>query len=927
MEPSHPSLPEPSRRSPDQGLIAKSFGESSRPVVCRYDAQAIEAKWQAYWREHQTFRVSDPLPGEPKFYCLDMFPYPSGAGLHVGHPVGYIGSDIVARFMRMQGVKVLHPMGWDAFGLPAEQHAIKTGEHPTVTTERNAQNYRRQMDLLGLSFDWGRELSTTDPDYYRWTQHIFLEMYDAWFDPSQGRARPIAELSIPTEVAAAGEVAIQKFQAQHRLVYFDNVMVNWCPELGTVLANEEVFDGKTEQGYEVVRRPLPQVMMRISAYAERLLAGLEGLDWPESIKEIQRNWIGKTEGAEVVFRSADGAAVTVFTSRPDTLAGVSFVAIAPEHPLVEALVAPAHREQVLAYCAQASRKADVARLQGKEKTGEFTGCFLNHPLTGEQIPLYVADFVLVDHGTGAVMGVPAHDERDFDFAKKFGLAIRPVILPEGSADRDALLRGDKPWAGDGKHQQVAALSQIGLELGGQTSAEARERIVQHLAAHDLGCPKTRYRIRDWVFSRQRYWGDPIPLIHWEDGRVTAVPRSELPLKLPPLENFKPSGTGESALARARDWVEVYDQERALRGRREVNTMPQWAGSCWYPLRFMDPKNSLQLVAPEKEQAWGQVDLYVGGAEHATLHLLYARFWYHAMHDLGLIQTQEPFKKLVNQGLLVSHAFQDERGVIYPVDEIEARGEGFVHTASGRSVQKIVAKMSKSLRNVVNPDDVVREYGADSFRLFLMFMGPIDGPRSWNTEALSGARRFLGRVWSLVTANRPTGVRDTVADVDESQDVVFALNTMLQRVGEDFRAMKFNTAIAEYMKFVNAVGDAPLSALTLSKFVRALAPIAPHLAEELWERLGQTSSISTAPWPEADRSCLARQQSMVEVLLQLNGRRHERIEVPSDISDERIREVVGGVFERLTTPLGSDDRIHVVRDQRTGRVKLVNVVRR
>ena len=706
-----------------------------------YEYQTIEKKWREFWEKNEVFKTDDPKPGEKKFFALDMFPYPSGSGLHVGHPVGYIASDIVSRVKRMQGYKVLHPMGWDAFGLPAEQHAIKTGKHPAETTVENAAYYKKQMNLVGLSYDWSREFSTTDPGYYHWTQYIFLQLYNAWFDAKQQKARPISELEIPAEVEAEGKAAVAAYRDQQRLVYFDEIFVNWCEELKVVLANEEVKNGRSEQGFDVVRIPKRQCMMRISSFADRLLAGLDGLDWPESILEQQRNWIGRTRGAEIAFAVNDQELeIRVFTSRPETIFGVSYLAISPEYADIDALTTADNKAAVEAYRQQANTKSERERLASKEKTGCFTGSYATNPVTGETVPVWVTDYVLVDYGTGAVMGVPAHDSRDFEFANAFGLDIQQVF---DAGDGSSLPMTD--------HGKMLAFSYADQDFEGLSTGKAKKAIINLFHKTGDGEIQTNYRMRDWVFSRQRYWGDPIPLIHWEDGTTTGVPEADLPVVLPEVKDYQPTEEGDSALAKATDWLNVTDPKTGMKGLRETNTMPQWAGSCWYPLRFMDPHNDKQLVAPEKEAAWNSVDFYIGGAEHAVLHLLYARFWYLAMHDLGVIQTAEPFPRLINQGMLGSYAFRNEGGFPVPVDEVKEQEDGtFVWEKTGETVQKSSAKMSKSLRNVVNPDQIVEDYGADTLRIYLMFMGPIEAARVWDIDSIRGPQRFLRRFWNYVT---------------------------------------------------------------------------------------------------------------------------------------------------------------------------------
>ncbi|MFC4725676.1 leucine--tRNA ligase [Glycocaulis abyssi] len=888
-----------------------------------YDFTAIETKWRQLWAERDTYRTPDPKPGDKTFYVLDMFPYPSGSGLHVGHPVGYLATDIVARYKRMAGFNVLHPMGWDSFGLPAEQHAIKTGEHPEVSTAKNIKTFRRQMDLLGLGYDWNREIATSKPDYYKWTQFIFVQMYEAWFDKDQNKARPIRELPIPDDVKAAGKLAIQEYQDAHRLVYFDDALVNWCAELGTILSNEEVFDGKSEQGFDVVRVPIRQVKMRITAYTERLLAGLEGLDWPEGIKDSQRNWIGRSEGVEIRFAiDGSGETVTTFTTRADTLAGVTFLALAPEHKLVASLVPASHRADVDAYCEAAARKSDLDRTVDAEKTGVPSGLYAINPVTGAKVQIFVADYVLPDYGTGAVMGVPAHDERDFAFAKKYGLPVVPVIDPGADVpERQAVLKGEACWTEDGIMLDPPAGTEAGLYSAGQRWRDAREAVADFLENRDLGRRVVSYNLRDWIFSRQRYWGEPIPIIHWEDGTRTSLDVSELPLTLPHVDDYKPTSYDAPALARAPGWVEVTDPKTGMKGRRELNTMPQWAGSCWYPLRFMDPKNQNALVDPSKEKAWGAVDLYVGGAEHATLHLLYARFWYLALHDLGIISTAEPFSKLVNQGMLTSFAYQNARGVILPVDEVEERGEGeFVHVPTGDRVERIGAKMSKSLRNVVTPDDVVAQYGSDAFRVCLMFMGPVEGGRVWETEKAAASLKFLRRVWNYALS----GIAAPAAE--EASAVTIATGKLVEAVTEDLENLRLNTAIAELMKFLNAAEGQPVTRDGLLTFLRVLAPFAPHMAEELWERAGQTGSVFHADWPKADADMLRAAVETIEIVVQEGGKKRGSVHLAPQTDDAAVRAASIAMLKETGRDVAGLDpaRIIVVRDKKTGWVRLVNI---
>ncbi|AVM25090.1 leucine--tRNA ligase [Bacillus pumilus] len=770
-----------------------------------FQHREIEKKWQNYWLTHKTFATSDS-EDKPKFYALDMFPYPSGAGLHVGHPEGYTATDILSRMKRMQGYDVLHPMGWDAFGLPAEQYALDTGNDPAVFTEENINNFRRQIQSLGFSYDWDREINTTDPNYYKWTQWIFLKLYEKG------------------------------------LAYIDEVPVNWCPALGTVLANEEVIDGKSERGgHPVERRPMKQWMLKITAYADRLLEDLEDIDWPESIKDMQRNWIGRSEGAHVHFEvEGHDEQFTVFTTRPDTLFGATYAVLAPEHALVEKMTSAAQKEAVEAYIKEIQSKSDLERTDlAKTKTGIFTGAYAINPLNGEKMPIWIADYVLASYGTGAIMAVPAHDERDYEFAKTFDLPIKEVV-EGGDIEKEA-------YTGDGIHINSDFLDGLGKE-------EAIEKAIAWLEEHQKGEKKVTYRLRDWLFSRQRYWGEPIPIIHWEDGTSSAVSEEELPLILPKTTEIKPSGTGESPLANIKDWVEVVDPVTGKKGRRETNTMPQWAGSCWYFLRYIDPHNTEELASPEKLKKWLPVDVYIGGAEHAVLHLLYARFWHKFLYDIGVVPTKEPFMKLFNQGMILGENNE---------------------------------KMSKSKGNVVNPDDIVESHGADTLRLYEMFMGPLDASIAWSETGLDGARRFLDRVWRLFT-NEDGSISDTVTE-QSGGALERSYHETVMKVTDHYEGLRFNTGISQLMVFINDAYKAD----TLPKeyaegFVKLLSPIAPHLAEELWDKLGHEGSISYEAWPQYDESKLVDDE--VEIVVQLNGKVKAKLTVPADATKEQLEEL-------------------------------------
>jgi leucyl-tRNA synthetase len=892
-----------------------------------YDPKNIEQKWQAYWDSHKTFKTTDSQ--REKVYVLDMFPYPSGAGLHIGHPLGYTATDIYSRFKRMKGFDVLHPMGFDAFGLPAEQHAVNTGEHPAIITHKNCQTFVEQMKRIGFSYDWDREVATCDADYYHWTQWIFLRLYNSWFDDAAQRAKPIEELPIPEEVRAQGELAIQAYQAEHRLAYYADAMVNWCPALGTVLANEEVIDGKSERGnHEVVRKPMKQWMLRITKYSERLISELEEIDWPEAIKEQQRNWIGRKTGTEITFTVAGSdKQVVAFTTRPDTLFGVTFLVVAPEHPLLEDLTTSAQQTKVAEYREAAARMSDFDRtFENRKKTGVFTGGYVVNPINQEKVPVYVGDYVLASYGTGAVMGVPAHDARDFEFARTFNLPIRPVITPESKPENvtTAVCAGEMAWTEEGRMLPSSAAVARELALEGIQNTEAGERITAWLEEQKFGTRVVNYKLRDWLFSRQRYWGEPIPIIHWQDGTVTSLTDAELPLVLPSVEDYKPSDGGESPLAKATDWLEVRDPKTGKVGRRETNTMPQWAGSCWYYLRFIDPKNDKTGWDPQLEKKWMPVDLYVGGAEHAVLHLLYARFWHKVLFDLGFVSTREPFKKLYNQGMIQSHAFKDKRGAIIAVDLVEEDETGAAKRKdTGEPLERIVAKMSKSLKNVINPDDVIAQHGADTLRTYLMFMGPLDAARPWDSKAISGNVRFLRRVFTFVTGGRPQGFRDVVAADAEGVDVKRAMHKAIKKVGEDIDALHFNTPISTLMELINSLGEKPVSKETLEHFTLILAPYAPHLCEELWQRLGHTTSVGLAGWPIYDPALVV--DDVVTVVIQILGKKRATIEVSPSIADADLHAAVVDAMRDTQYAVSSADRFITVYNPGTKVPRLVNVI--
>ena len=925
----------------------------------RYTPSQIEPKWQTWWETNHTF-AAPRLPGEKKRYILDMFPYPSGDGLHVGHPEGYTATDILSRFERMRGTSVMHPMGFDAFGLPAEEHAIRTGTPPAESTRRNIDTFRRQLKMLGFSYDWSREIATTDPGYVRWTQWIFLVLFDTWFDTETNRGRPISELPIPSDVQAAGSQAVAHYRDEHRLAYQSEAPVNWCPALGTVLANEEVVGGVSERGgHPVMRLPLRQWMLRITAYADRLDRELDGLAWPESIKKLQRDWIGRSTGAEVDFLIADTAqcepteeafaawqqkrggegfpakpsddVLRVYTTRPDTLYGVTAMVIAPEHPAVDRLTTSETRAAVAAYREAAARKSDLDRTDlAREKSGVFTGSFCRHPLDGRLVPIWVADYVLASYGTGAIMSVPAHDTRDHEFAVAFGLDIVRVIEAADGSESDL------PFTAHGKAVNSAAYD-------GLATAEFITRVGNDLEAAGLGRAAVNYKLRDWLFSRQRFWGEPFPILHEldaegkETGVVRGVPEDELPVPLPVLADFKPGKTPDPPLSRADDdWLFV--EIDGVRYRRETNTMPQWAGSCWYELRFLDPDNSERFVDPEVERAWMPVDLYVGGAEHAVLHLLYARFWHKVLHDRGHVSWPEPFGKLVNQGMILgemeftgyrhpqggwlsaeqTRAHPTQPGVTVdresgdeaapvriPAEQVEKQGEHFVlRDAPTIRVDSRAYKMSKSRGNVVNPDQIVQEFGADSLRLYEMFMGPLEATKPWSTAGVGGVRGFLERCWRLVVDERADSVVLSAAVSDDPADEpqLQELHRMLEKVTSDIENLSFNTAIARMMEFVNfctPLQKRPRSLLL--PFVKALAPFAPHLAEELWQVLGQPAPVSLAAWPEVEERYL--HDKTVEIPVQVQGKLRGRVTVEAGAdaaamtaaatADPRIAELLEG----------------------------------
>ncbi|WP_168119334.1 leucine--tRNA ligase [Paenibacillus sp. HB172176] len=803
-----------------------------------YEPRVIEPKWQQKWDESKTFCTKEES-GKPKFYALDMFPYPSGAGLHVGHPEGYTATDIMSRYKRMRGYNVLHPMGWDAFGLPAEQHALDTGQHPRDITFKNIDNFRRQIKSLGFSYDWDREFSTTDPDYYKWTQWIFIQLY------------------------------------KRGLAYVAEVPVNWCPALGTVLANEEVIDGKSERGgHPVIRKPMRQWILRITEYAERLLEDLEELDWSESIKDMQRNWIGKSTGAEVTFE-IDGhdESLVVFTTRPDTLFGATYCVLAPEHELVAKIATAEQRHAVEAYQEAAARKSDLERTDlAKEKSGVFTGAYAINPVNGAKTPIWIADYVLAGYGTGAIMAVPGHDARDWEFAKQFELPIIEVV-EGGDISKEA-------YAGDGPHVNSELLN-------GLNNEEAIKTMIDSLTASGKGKGKVTYRLRDWLFSRQRYWGEPIPILHLEDGSMKTVGEDQLPLLLPDVDAIKPSGTGESPLANVTDWVNTVDPETGMKARRETNTMPQWAGSCWYYLRFIDPKNDKEICSPKKQKEWLPVDLYIGGAEHAVLHLLYARFWHKVLYDMGVVNTKEPFHKLVNQGMILGTNNE---------------------------------KMSKSRGNVINPDEIVNEFGADTLRMYEMFMGPLEATKPWNENGVEGSYRFLARVWRLFIGEDGS-LNARISDSEEGTSDAFkrVWHRSIKKMTDDYENLRFNTVISQLMIFVNeAYKTEVLPKKAMTEFLQLLSPIAPHIAEELWERVGSSEEISYAAWPTFEEAWTVDQE--VEIVVQVNGKIVERVSIAADMSQEAM-EAMAKELEKVQELIAGK----TVRKVIAVKGKLVNIV--
>lgn len=802
-----------------------------------YNPKTIESKWQKYWLENKAFKTPTDK-SKPKYYVLDMFPYPSGSGLHVGHPEGYTATDIIARYKRMKGFNVLHPMGWDAFGLPAEQYAIKTGTHPKITTEKNIERFREQLQAIGFSYDWDREVNTTDPNYFKWTQWIFLKLFEMG------------------------------------LAYEDEVAVNWCPELGTVLANEEVVDGKSEVGgFPVVRKPMRQWVLKITAYAERLLQDLDDLDWPESLKDMQRNWIGKSIGAELQF-DVDGfdEEIKVFTTRPDTLFGATYMVLAPEHHLVAKITSPEQKDAVSEYLGVVSLKSDLERQElTKEKTGVFTGAYAINPANGKKIPIWISDYVLVSYGTGAIMAVPAQDERDYEFAEKFGLKIIRTVDPGEGFE-------GKAYTGEGKAINSDFLNGLEIEA-------AKKKIIAWLEEKAVGTKSINYKLRDWLFSRQRYWGEPFPIIH-VDGEAKAIPKSELPLVLPSVEKYEPTGNGEPPLANAQDWVKTTDPETGKPALRETNTMPQWAGSCWYYLRYISPDFDGGPVDPDYENYWMPVDLYVGGAEHAVLHLLYARFWHKVLFDCGIVSTKEPFQKLVNQGMILGEMeFTSQEGKKLSEEEVEKKGDTFVLKGTDTKVEARAHKMSKSRGNVINPDSVIEQFGADSLRLYEMFMGPLEQVKPWSTKGVEGVNRFLNRVWRLLIDDRSGEISSKVQDVEANKDQLKALHEAIKKVTEDIEGMRFNTGISALMIFVNEANQWDIIPRSIAEdFIKILSPYSPHISEEIWSLSGHKETLAYTSWPKFDESYLVADS--ISYPVQVNGKVRANIEVSADKATDK-----------------------------------------
>jgi leucyl-tRNA synthetase len=853
-----------------------------------YKFGEIEKKWQDFWGRNRTFRTTDDLTNPKKYYILDMFPYPSGAGLHVGHPEGYTATDIISRYKRMKGFNVLHPMGWDAFGLPAEQYAIQTGTHPSITTAKNCDTFRRQITEIGLSYDWEREINTTDPGYYKWTQWIFIRLYNTWYDEKSQKGRPINELDIPDNIRVNGCDAIREYTDSRRLAYYDDASVWWCPSCRVVCSNEEVLaDGSHEKcGNPVQKKQLKQWLLRIPLYAERLLEGLDNLDWPEGIKEMQRNWVGKSEGAEVDFQVRGfNKTIRVFTTRPDTLFGATYMVLAPEHPLVKDITTDGCRESVDAYIRATLMKSDLDRTDlAKDKTGVFTGSYAINPVNGADIPVWIADYVLTGYGTGAIMAVPAHDTRDFEFATKFGLEIKCILEPEtGDVElKSEVLAGRACWTEDGRYINSGSVERS-IDINGLNKDAGILKISEWLESRGLGATRTNYKLRDWLFSRQRYWGEPFPVIHWEDGSISLLDDNELPLILPDLEKYLPGESGESPLANAGSWLNVTGKD-GRKGRRETNTMPQWAGSCWYYLRYIDPANDKMIFDPAREKYWMPVDLYVGGAEHAVLHLLYSRFWHKVMYDLGIVSTDEPFAKLFNQGMILAFAYETQTGAKVPADMVSEKDGKYFHTETGAELRQIVAKMSKSLKNVVNPDDVISKFGADSLRLYEMFLGPLEATKPWDEKGVKGVYGFLSRAFRFIAAE------NNIHEGEEDREVLKSLHHTIKKVEADIENMRFNTAISAMMIFLNTVTrKEKISRKSASDFCLILAPFAPHLAEELWQSLGHSDTLAYEPWPQFNEDYL--KEETFEYPVSFNGKMRFKIVLPLDTPPEEIESII------------------------------------
>jgi leucyl-tRNA synthetase len=851
--------------------------------MAAYPFSEIEPKWQKFWDENKINKIEDDF-SKPKYYILDMFPYPSGAGLHIGHPEGYTATDIIGRYKRMKGFNVLHPMGYDAFGLPTERYSMQTGIHPKEVTAKNTKNFTNQLKALGFAYDWDRTVNTTDESYYKWTQWMFLKIYNSYFDEILQKAMPIEFLSIPENLVSQEE--IDAYIDSQRLAFIAMIPVNWCEELGTVLANEECDEWR-EKGYTVERKPMRQWMIRITKYAQRLLDDLEIVEWPHSTKEMQKNWIGKSEGAEIdFFVPSIQKNIRVFTTRPDTLFGATYMVVAPEHGLVNELTTADQKAAIEAYITTSSLKSDLERTElNKEKSGVFTGSYAINPATGAEIPIWIADYVLAHYGTGAIMAVPGHDLRDNEFAQKYSLPILKVVENKENLDFDVTKEAfcEDGYAVNSEKSEVS--------INGKNTPEAKSIISNWLENKGIGKKKIQFKLRDWLFSRQRYWGEPMPIMFFEDGTRRGLDEDELPLVLPNVKDFKPAGTGESPLANVEEWVNFIDKKTGKKARYETNTMPQWAGSCWYYLRYIDPQNPEIFAAKDKEEYWmgdGGIDLYVGGAEHAVLHLLYARFWHKVLFDYGVVSTPEPFKKLFHQGLIMGLSYRNKNNVLIPNDLVESKDGKFFDTRNGEELEEIVAKMSKSLKNVINPDDVIKDFGADSLRIFEMFLGPLEASKPWSKSGIEGINRFLNRAWRLIATEEST-LSDSVQDVPMTSDQEFALHCTIKKIGEDIENLSFNTAVSQMMIFVNEFTSAEIkSKEAMEKFVLCLAPFAPHLCEELWRILGHTNSIVLEKYPEYDITKTVK--SEVEIVIQVTSKIRGKLIVPLDADQSAVEEL-------------------------------------